>query len=587
MAVSPPEPNSNDVDTAKRSRCQQILYLRLRSVALAASLVFLAVCVSGLPAFGQEQVPQIIVGERKTTQKKDTGPRALAILQLKKDGKASLIPITILINGKFWDASSYMADPVPMALEPGTVYEAERSGNSIGLFTVGSALHSVAANAPNPWLGTGSWLPGGESTAKAPMKAENVPVGFNTDEEPPRLTRNPNATQRTPPANSAPSSTNTPPAANVPPAATPQSSDPDAPPRLTRGAPSSSSNPSPDSTQKPSNSPQAGSTQNGSTQPAPTQTAPTQTGSTQTAPNSTSPAGSTPAGDKPSDSKPATTKPANTQAAPEPPPSDSGADEAERPRLRRGKPVAEPPDDDIPGYSRFGVTPSATTLAKAAAAKTSTAADNGSIQSIPAISDAHGPEPRPYAFQWLTGEEGERRQQMQALAKAKLQAYLSAEASERIVPAAVPTPVSQTTRRAASSKTSKKQPEPVFENVQMIAYDLWNSNQPIIVFSAQAHLPAPRAGTPHSETDADLRYSITLVAYPDIYHDLHTLYSGVTDKYHLDVTPRLDLVDAVDADGDGRGELLFKETSDAGTGWVIYRATADKLWKLFDSLNPE
>ena len=47
----------------------------------------------------------------------------------------------------------------------------------------------------------------------------------------------------------------------------------------------------------------------------------------------------------------------------------------------------------------------------------------------------------------------------------------------------------------------------------------------------------------------------------------------------------MELIDAVDADGDGRGELLFRETSDAGTGWVIYRATADKLWKMFDSLN--
>ena len=127
----------------------------------------------------------------------------------------------------------------------------------------------------------------------------------------------------------------------------------------------------------------------------------------------------------------------------------------------------------------------------------------------------------------------------------------------------------------------------LFESAQMIAYDLWGSNQPVIIFSATAHFPPPAAGVAHSEMQSDLQYSILLVAYPDIYNNLHKLYSGITDKFHLDMTPQLDLIDAVDADGDGRGELLFRETSDTGTGWVIYRATADKLYKMFDSLNAE
>ena len=83
-----------------------------------------------------------------------------------------------------------------------------------------------------------------------------------------------------------------------------------------------------------------------------------------------------------------------------------------------------------------------------------------------------------------------------------------------------------------------------------------------------------------------MEYSILLVAYPDIYHNLHKIHVAITDKYHLDMTPRLELIDVVDADGDGVGELLFRQTSDAGTGWVVYRVTADKLYKLFDSLNP-
>ena len=56
-----------------------------------------------------------------------------------------------------------------------------------------------------------------------------------------------------------------------------------------------------------------------------------------------------------------------------------------------------------------------------------------------------------------------------------------------------------------------------------------------------------------------MKYSVLLIAYPDIYNNLHKLYYGVTDKLHLDVIPRLELIDAVDADGDGRGELLVPQ----------------------------
>ena len=67
-----------------------------------------------------------------------------------------------------------------MALESGTVYEAERSGSSAGLFTVSSALHSTAANVATPWIGTGKWVPAGTESAATGIKAETVPVGIDT-----------------------------------------------------------------------------------------------------------------------------------------------------------------------------------------------------------------------------------------------------------------------------------------------------------------------------------------------------------------------------------------------------------------------
>ena len=196
---------------------------------------------------------------------------------------------------------------------------------------------------------------------------------------------------------------------------------------------------------------------------------------------------------------------------------------------------------------------------------------------VTAISDAGGPEPQSYKFFWKTGEEDERRNQMLALAVAEVRAYVDGRAKGAI--AAKPAPKAP----AVGRKAPVKQAQPVFENIQFCAFDVWLTNQPVMILSAEAHIP-PGAGAAAASAGP---YSVTLVARTDIYGSLLKLYSGVTDKFHLDVTPRLELIDAVDADGDGRGELLFRETSDAGEGYVIYRATADKLWKMFDSLNAE
>jgi hypothetical protein len=100
----------------------------------------------------------------------------------------------------------------------------------------------------------------------------------------------------------------------------------------------------------------------------------------------------------------------------------------------------------------------------------------------------------------------------------------------------------------------------------------------VFVLTAKAHLPQ---NTSNALSTADLTYFITLVAKADIYGDLRTLRANLTDTHHLDEFSRLELVDAVDADGDGRGELLFREVSDTGSAWGVYRAGADQLFPLF------
>src|SRR5438270_1525693 len=556
MAISPRTPHSSPRQAAQvppgQPTSSQILHCRSSRLSCRGwFLLALLACSASRPvlmsAQQDEERPQITPGERKAPRKKDAGPRGIGVLQISANGKSTLIPVAILTGGKFWDASAYKADPIPMALESGTVYEAERSGSSAGLFTVSSALHSTAANVATPWIGTGKWVPAGTESAATGIKAETVPVGIDTGDGAPRPTRDP--PKKSAPPDAAPKTTPASTSSPSSPSTSPQSSQPsgsgDEPPRISKG------------TAPPSDSPSEGQSQ-----PASGTAAPPQQG-----------------GSKPSDSKPAgaspDTKPDERSKVPQ---SDSGAAEGNRPTLRRGKPVEPLPDDDVPGYSKPG-----TARAAASSTKPGESAkenDMGPLQSLPAISDASGPEPRSFAFQWLKDEEGERLQQMTTLAKEQVRAYVDARAKAKLVPKPAG---SQAARHSAVAKAK----DPILENVKMTAYDLWTNNQPVIVFSADAHMPPPAAGTPFSATDSELQYSIVLVAYPDTYNNLHKIYSGVTDKYHLDLTPRLELIDAVDADGDRRGELLFREIADGATGWIIYRASPDKLWKMFDSLHPE
>jgi len=470
------------------------------------------------PLSGAQDKPQLkrprdTVDEKPAQPKKKNvkGPRAIGVLQLSSSGKGTLIPIAILIDGKFYDAGAYKADPVPMALESGTVYEAEQSGDSQGLFTVIGALHSKSPGSANPWMGTGSFLPHGSEVAKTTHKAEDVPVGLdNSDESPPRLTKK-----------------------NV----------------------------------APLNSPPSGAAE---TPAAPT---PTNTSSSQSAPKLSSP----PSSDAPSDKPAASDKTATASTGAQTPQSGSSKDSSQspaessgeyyRPALRRGKPTQSAPEEESVAKA------SAAKGGKAESAREAETRGGEAVQLLPAISDAGGPDPRSYKFFWKTGEEEEKRNLMLALAAREVRAYAAQQAKNQI-------PAKPAAAKAAGHKTAAKPVDPVFEKLQFHAYDVWVNNQPVMILTAQAHFPPAGGAATTPQT-----YSVVLVARTDIYGDLRKLYAGVTDKFHLDVTPELDFIDAVDVDGDGRGELLFHETSDAGNGYVIYRATADKLWKMFDSLN--
>jgi len=176
-------------------------------------------------------------------RKPDTGPRAIGLLKIDAKGRAQLIPVAIRIDGKFYDAGAYKADPVPMALQPDIVYEGFRAGVSQGLFTTAGA-----AKGQDSWFADGKWRTNAQiEAATAKAKAESEKKAQKASEDPvnagpPRLTR-PGATP--PKSTPAPEAQKTPAAASPNPAPAAASSASSTSPPKDSQAPDSSSKDSP------------------------------------------------------------------------------------------------------------------------------------------------------------------------------------------------------------------------------------------------------------------------------------------------------------------------------------------------------
>lgn len=529
-------------------------------------------------------------------------PRAVGVLQLNKSGKGTLIPIAIRIDGKFYDASVYKANPVPMALDVGTVYEVEKTGQSEGLFTVSGALHNQNPDSATPWLGAGAYALNGTVVVNNIHKAEDKPRGLDDDNDaPPRLTRGKDESDQGSAAGSggsgAPQKTSTAPTSSAPAAPT-AGSQPGSEssggsstaggsgPASSAGSDSSGSPGSDDSGRpqlKRASAGDSGSSAGQGTTAQGTKSAGQGTSTPPTTGSSSAPGASAEGAPAQSASNSASTP----QGAQNPSSQNQSSQNRSgqnyyRPMLRRGKPTQSAPEDtpdELTRTTEAGISKTGAGAAMVAA--------KPAVQLVPAISDAGGPLPESFQFFWKQDEERDRKKQMLELAANSVRAYLAALAKDTIPAKPATTKASAATRSAGGHKSAAKV-EPGFEDVDFRAFDVWRNNQPVMVLTAEAQLPE-KAGsnTGSNSVSAPETYYVTVAARTDIYGDLRKLYAGVTDKFHLDVTPKLELIDAVDANGDGHGELLFRETTDAGNGYLIYRPTGDTLWKMFDSLNQE
>ncbi len=165
------------------------------------------------------------------------------------------------------------------------------------------------------------------------------------------------------------------------------------------------------------------------------------------------------------------------------------------------------------------------------------------VHEMVAISDEDGTTDHSYAWDWPTpGDKDAARQKLEALA---LQYLTPAR------PVALPKAADKVAGREkypmkmAKSSTVAAPQAVTLTDERFHAFELDFGSGPVYVFSA-------RTSGPEDQTTY-----ITLIAQPDFAGGIIPLYKSVTPATLLDYEPRLKLVDAVDATGGGRADLLF------------------------------
>jgi hypothetical protein len=118
-------------------------------------------------------------------------------------------------------------------------------------------------------------------------------------------------------------------------------------------------------------------------------------------------------------------------------------------------------------------------------------------------------------------------------------------------------------------------------NVVIRSFDVDLSNEAVMVLTAEI----PGSYMTQSSRSAPGKFVsryITLIARTDYDQNLQRLGVSITDSSRLDVAPRLELIDAVDVDGDGLAELMFREYGFDQKGYMIYGIGRGTVTKVFE-----
>jgi hypothetical protein len=501
-----------------------ILHYLYRKSGKWATAVLLAVLL--LPAFVTAQLRDRTEhkpadqGQQASKQdkKNKAGPRAIAVVEFLPGGGTRLVPIALWINDRFYDASLYGANPEPMALEPETLYQALTYGEPAGWFTV-TTPKDVNGN----WVADGQWKPETPLETRIAQQAAKQP-------KPKPKSVDVLSDDQGPPVLRRPDTSD----------ATSATGGQGSAPASTSGGNSTSST--------------------GGSSTASSNTPPKSDDDSDRPTLKASPAASAAPSSAPTNSKPTlgdNTQQAKAPAAASNVPAASSPDENDpnRPVLRRGKP-AEPvlnpfntsaPNATVSSVSK-PVATGHTTPGTGAAAKATPAP-----RAYAAISDAGNYETRSLLYGMAAGERQSLGEPMAKMAMDEVLKY----AGKHNGP---PVPKTAT-----------------ITDYDLRGFDLDYSNSPTLVLSAKLPV-APAKATPAGEFD----YFVTVVARVDVNGAPQKIFSVVSDRNHLDAYPRMQIIDAVDADANGRGDLLFRQYSDTGISYAIFRVFPYQMTKIFE-----
>jgi hypothetical protein len=182
------------------------------------------------------------------------------------------------------------------------------------------------------------------------------------------------------------------------------------------------------------------------------------------------------------------------------------------------------------------------------------------MQQAVAVSDAKNRPNHPWTYAWANpADETKMKESLEDIARDAL-------GLKTTPPVAPPKRPASRTRAKA---TTPPPPPPALTDEQFRVFEL--------AYGAGATLVL----TAHTDGPLAEQKFVTLIAQPDLYGDVLVLLKNVADGSHLDDTPRMRLVDAVDALADNRGELLFELRGATQRQFALYRilrGTAEKLF---------